>query len=185
MTSEPAAARAPVGIRIDANDFELFELPVRFAQDRAAIDARWKALQRQVHPDRFVTEGGAAQRVAVQSAIRVNEAYERLKSPLARAAYLCQLHGETTSAETRGAMPAAFLVQQMTWRGTLEQATALSTVDVLGAEVDACRRTLQDGLATLLDDERDWAAAAMQIKALMFVERLARDIEGRRDSLNE
>ena len=63
----------------------LFGLPRRFAQERAAIDARWRALQAEVHPDRFASEGAAAQRVAVQYAVRVNEAYQRLKDPLRRA----------------------------------------------------------------------------------------------------
>ncbi|MFZ9440472.1 MAG: hypothetical protein ACO260_09275, partial [Hylemonella sp.] len=42
---------------LQANDFELFGLPQRFAQDRAQIDARWKELQRQTHPDKFTTQG--------------------------------------------------------------------------------------------------------------------------------
>ena len=46
------------------------------------LDARWRALQAQVHPDRFAAEGAAAQRVAMQWAVRVNEAYRRLKDPL-------------------------------------------------------------------------------------------------------
>ena len=40
-------------MNLQSNDFELFGLPQRFAQERAAIDARWKALQREAHPDRF------------------------------------------------------------------------------------------------------------------------------------
>jgi molecular chaperone HscB len=76
-------------MKLTDHDFDLFGLPMRFAQDRAALDARWKALQTEVHPDRFASEGGAAQRVAMQWAIRVNEAYQRLKDPLKRAAYLC------------------------------------------------------------------------------------------------
>ncbi len=51
---------------LQANDFELFELPQQFALDRAQLDERWKALQREVHPDRFAAQGAAAQRVAMQ-----------------------------------------------------------------------------------------------------------------------
>ena len=53
-------------MNLQASDFELFGLPEQFAQDRAAIDARWKELQRDVHPDRFAAQGAAAQRVAMQ-----------------------------------------------------------------------------------------------------------------------
>ena len=76
-------------ISLQANDFELFELPQQFALDRAQLDERWKALQREVHPDRFAAEGAAAQRVAMQWSVRINEAYQRLKDPLKRGAYLC------------------------------------------------------------------------------------------------
>ena len=38
---------------LGSSDFELFGLPDRFAQDIPAIDARWKQLQREVHPDKF------------------------------------------------------------------------------------------------------------------------------------
>ena len=75
-------------MKLDSDDFELFGVPRRFAQERAQLDTRWRALQAEVHPDRFAVEGQAAQRVAMQWAVRVNEAYQRLKDPLKRAAYL-------------------------------------------------------------------------------------------------
>jgi len=76
------------GLSLKANDFALFGLPERFALDRAQLDARWKQLQGAAHPDRFATDTAAAQRVAMQWAVRINEAYRRLKDPLARAAYV-------------------------------------------------------------------------------------------------
>lgn len=177
MTSEP------IGVRIDANDFELFELPLRFAQDRAVIDARWKALQLRVHPDRFASQGDAARRIAMEAVLRVNEAHRRLKNPLARAAYLCQLHGHTSGADARHATPTAVLMQQMAWREALEEAGTLRAVEALAADVDAQRQALHDRLGTLLDEQRDWAAAAGLVTTLMFIERLGQDIERRRDSL--
>ena len=101
-------------------DFELFDVPAAYAQDVAALDARWKALQREVHPDRFAGQGAAAQRVAMQWSARINEAYQRLRNPLRRAAYLCELKGTPIQAENNTAMPARFLVQQMEWREALE-----------------------------------------------------------------
>jgi molecular chaperone HscB len=80
-------------VNLQSNDFELFGLPQQFAQDRAAIDLRWKELQREAHPDKFAAQGAAAQRVAMQWSVRINEAYQRLKDPLRRAAYLCELSG--------------------------------------------------------------------------------------------
>ena len=71
-------------MKLDDDDFTLFGLPPRFGLDRAALDARWRVLQAEVHPDRFAADGASAQRVAMQWAVRVNGAYRRLKDPLAR-----------------------------------------------------------------------------------------------------
>ena len=183
MTSEAAALRLDIGVAIDASDFELFQVAPRFAQDRTVLDARWKSLQTQVHPDRFVSEGAVAQRVAMQWTLRVNEAYQRLKSPLARAVYLCELNGQPVEAESNTAMPSAFLLQQMAWREALEEARALSDVEALGQAVAARQRGLLDELALAMDERRDWPAAASQIRTLMFVTRFAEDVERRADAL--
>ena len=53
-------------MNLNDTDFELFAVPATFAQDRAALDARWKDLQREAHPDKFAAQGQAAQRVAMQ-----------------------------------------------------------------------------------------------------------------------
>ena len=58
----------------------------------------------------------------MQWAVRVNEAYQRLKDPLKRAAYLCELDGAPIDAENNTAMPADFLMQQMEWREALDDA---------------------------------------------------------------
>jgi molecular chaperone HscB len=180
MTSEPLmgeGAEPGNGIGLDANDFVLFDVPVRYVQDRAVLDARWKALQMQIHPDRFASQGAAAQRVAMAWAIRVNEAYQRLKAPLARATYLCELHGQAFGAEANNAMPAEFLMQQMAWREALDEARTPTAVESLADDVTASQQALQDRLPDLLDARRDWGAAASLVRALMFMSRLMQDIE--------
>lgn len=172
-------------MKLDSDDFELFGLPRRSAQDRAQIDACWKALQAQVHPDRFAAEGGAAQRVAMQWAVRVNEAYARLKDPLRRAAYLCELQGAPINAENNTAMPAAFLMQQMAWREALDEAGDGPAVEALNDEVLTHRRNALAALQATLDERQDWAAAAQQVRALMFVERFAQDLDRRLEALGQ
>jgi molecular chaperone HscB len=168
---------------LQANDFELFGLPQRFAQDRAQIDARWKELQRQTHPDKFTTQGAAAQRVAMQWSVRVNEAYQRLKDPLKRAAYLCELRGAPIQAENNTAMPAAFLMQQMQWRESLEEVVEMAELDALQREVESARNSLLQQCEQLLDEAGQPAQAASQVRALMFIERFADDIEQRYEQM--
>ncbi|HSN32791.1 MAG TPA: Fe-S protein assembly co-chaperone HscB [Ideonella sp.] len=162
-----------------SDDFTLFGLPRRFALDAAELDARWKALQREVHPDRFAAEGRAAQRLAMQWAVRVNEAHRRLKDPLARAAYLCELRGAPIDAENNTAMPGDFLVQQMQWREALDDAGDAAAAGLLAAEVAAERATRYARVEKLLDAEGDAGGAAREVRALMFIERFADDLRER------
>jgi molecular chaperone HscB len=172
-------------MKLDSDDFELFGLPRRFEQDRHALDQRWRDLQADVHPDRFVTQAAAGQRVAMQWAVRVNEAYQRLKDPLRRAAYLCELHGASIDAENNTAMPAGFLVEQMEWREALDDADTLERVEALSAKVAVHRSQSLARLAQVLDQQRDFGAAAQQVRALMFVERFAHDVDRRLEALEQ
>ena len=172
-------------MKLDSDDFELFGLPRRFAQDRAQLDARWKALQGEVHPDRFTAQGAAARRVAMQWAVRVNEAYARLKDPLARAAYLCELQGAPVRAESNTAMPADFLMQQMAWREALDEADGAAAVEALNDDLLQRRRALLGELQGTLDLREDWPAAAQQVRALMFIERFALDLDRRLEALGQ
>ena len=162
-----------------SNDFELFGLPQQYAQDKALIDARWKDLQREAHPDKFAAQGTAAQRVAMQWSVRINEAYQRLKDPLKRAAYLCELNGAPVNAENNTAMPTAFLMQQMEWREALDEANDDKALDKLNDEVNAARAQALSSFDWLIDEKGDYASAAQQVRALMFIERFAQDIEKR------
>ena len=58
-------------MNLQSDDFELFGLERVFAQDRAALDVRWKELQREAHPDKFAAQGAAAQRIAMQWSVRI------------------------------------------------------------------------------------------------------------------
>jgi len=172
-------------MKLDSDDFELFGIERRFEQDRGALDARWRALQAEVHPDRFATEGAAAQRVAVQWAVRVNEAYQRLKDPLKRAAYLCELGGVPVAAEDNTTMPAAFLMQQLEWREALDEARTVAQVEALNTQVEAHRDAALQQLRRTLDEANDAALAAQQVRALMFVERFAQDVDHRLEALGQ
>ncbi len=172
-------------MNLQSDDFELFGLERRFVQERSAIDTRWKELQREAHPDKFAAQGAAAQRVAMQWSVRINEAYQRLKDPMRRAAYLCELHGAPINAEDNTAMPAVFLMQQMEWREALEDASAESELDALDDEVAHARRAALAQCERLIDQQQDYAGAARQVRALMFIARFADDIERRREQLGQ
>lgn len=170
-------------MNLQSDDFVLMSLPRRFALDRQALDARWKDLQRQVHPDRFAAQGPVAQRLAAQWSARLNEAYRRLRDPLQRAAYLCQLHGVPLNAESNTAMPAQFLMQQMELREAASEATSVADFDALADQAARMQQDMLDHIAHQIDTQRDWAAAAQSVRALMFLDKLVAEISQRRQAL--
>jgi molecular chaperone HscB len=176
--SEPAK---PLSAQLAVSDFELFGVPAQFAQDRVQLDARWKDLQREAHPDKFASQGTAAQRVAMQWSVRINEAYQRLKDPMRRAAYLCELGGASIQAENNTAMPAVFLMQQMEWREAMDDATDVAALEALYDDVQQAHKTALQQCAQFIDTAHDLPAAAQQVRGLMFIEKFLRDIEARID----
>ncbi len=178
-----------MALNLQASDFELFGVPERFAQDATALDAQWKRLLREAHPDRFAAQGATAQRLSMQWTVRINEAYQRLKDPLKRAAHLCERWGAAVEAERNTAMPPEFLMQQMAWREELDDAG--QDVDALDDLLQRTRATRTESLATLAqaldglpgqpEQPRSQRAltAVAQVRALMFIERFSAEVNQR------
>ena len=176
-----ACDRKPVNLQDD--DFTLFGLTQKFAQDRAAVDARWKDLQRGAHPDKFAAQGAAAQRIAMQWSVRINEAYQRLKDPLKRAAYLCELAGHAVNAHSNTAMPSAFLIQQMEWREALEDASKLENLEKIAAQAAQGKREQLQKCEHFLDVACDYPAAVAAVRTLMFIDKLQQELDQRLDEM--
>ncbi len=155
-----------------------------FDLDLVALEARWKQLQREVHPDKYATQGAAAQRVAMQWSVRVNEAYQRMRNPLRRAAYWCELQGVKINAESNTAMPADFLLQQMEWREALDEAVTEQQLDRLLDNTQQARRDHLQTLQHTIDTQRNADAAAQEVRALMFVDRFVSEIHQRLERLD-
>lgn len=172
-------------MNLQSTDFELFQLPVQFAQHREVLDARWKDLQREAHPDKFAAQGAAAQRLAMQWSVRINEAYQRLKDPLKRASYLCELNGAPIEAHNNTAMPPEFLMQQMAWREALEESSNADELERLADETGAAMRQQLQLIAQTLDFERDFLKAAKEVRSLMFIEKFSAEVEARIDQFSE
>ena len=170
-------------MNLQSSDFELFAVPEQFAQDRAVLDDRWKDLQREAHPDKFMAQGAAAQRLAMQWSVRINEAYQRLKDPLKRATYLCERHGAPVNAENNTAMPSAFLMQQMVWREALDDATSIDDLNEISTQASSAKREALQQCERLLDVQHDYPQAVAQVRAMMFIDKFARDLRDRIDEM--
>jgi molecular chaperone HscB len=171
-------------VNLQSDDFDLFGLSRSFAQDRTALDAAWKALQRQAHPDKFAAEGAAAQRLAMQWSVRINEAYQRLKDPIRRAAYLCELAGFPIAADHNTAMPTACLMQQMEWHEALDVADSAEAIDALADEVRVQLTEMLAQCARQLDAAHDYPGAVQTVRTLMFVDKFGQDVMARQHALD-
>ena len=165
-------------LKLDENHFQLFGVPARFDLDTVALEERYRELQREVHPDRFAAASQAEQRVSMQLATRVNEAYQTLRSPLLRAGYLLALNGVDPEFETNTAMPPEFLADQMEKREALEAAAAAGDWEGMIA-LSSELRLEQDALLARIGrqlDASEWAEAAATLRQLKFLEKFGEDI---------
>lgn len=139
---------------LSSNHFELFGLPRSYILNRELLDARYRELQRKVHPDRFASAGDQERRISVQQAARLNEAYQVLKDPLRRGRYLLELRGQGFDEQQQSLRDTGFLMEQMELREELEAVAEAD--DPLGAlagfigRVRASFGALQEALAACL-----------------------------------
>ncbi len=169
------------------NHFQLFGLAQSYQIDIAQLEQQYRALQAQVHPDRSAHLPDAEQRLAMQRATLVNEAYQTLRSPLRRARYLLSLHGVDTQEENNTVMPLDFLMVQMEWREAVvdaQQAKDAAALDRLEAQMKRETRELEAQLAVKLDAEQDYVAAASAVRKLRFMEKLAEEIHAAYDAID-
>lgn len=100
-----------------------------------------------------------------------------------RAAYLCELNGAPIDAESNTAMPAEFLMQQMELREAVDDAVDAAAMDEIGRQSATLKREMLLKLEQQMDAQHDWPAAAQTVRALMFLDRLAGDIDRKRATL--
>lgn len=159
--------------------FALFGLEPRFALDVAELDAAYKRVQAHVHPDRFASATAAERRIAMQWAARANEAFQTLRSPTRRAAYLCEVNGVALKSESNTAMPVDFLMQQLEWRESLEHAVRsgdFERLKELVCEADKAHGDALDELAQVIDEAHDFAHASALVRQLMFIDKLREEM---------
>ncbi len=182
--TEPESALHLASLR--ATDFSIFGLPERFAQSGADLDTRRQNLQRLAHPDKFVAQGAGAQRMAAQWSARINQAHARLKNPLSRAAYLCELRGQDAKPDTP--LPAEFLMQQMEWREALADAKTEQNLKEIGSLPEHSLNLLLSKIEQLLDaapqqPPQPMAAIVDLVRQAQFIEKFMADIDAAFDRL--
>lgn len=164
---------------VSENYFALFGLKPMFNIDLASLEANFRKIQSEVHPDRFVVGTAVEKLHSMQIATLTNEAYNTLKSPALRAAYLLGLQGIDAPHEANTKMPMDFLMQQMEWREASEdakQARNIGDLEKLLTEMRAEAKSLQADLAILFDEKQDVSTATDITRKLIFIDKVCADI---------
>jgi molecular chaperone HscB len=168
------------------NFFELFQLVPAYSIDMQALTSRYRELQQSVHPDRFASASAPERRLSMQCAAHVNEAFQTLKNPLLRARYLLEMRGVAVDQST--AMPADFLMEQMTLREQLEElsgqpdplAALMRLREDLGQRMAALQQAFADRVAV---DDNDAGVAVQIFNKMQFLYRLQEELDIQEEQL--
>lgn len=165
---------------VSTNYFEIFSLSPSFDIDLQNLEALYRQLQLEHHPDKFAGESEALKMQAVQTTSLINSAYETLKSPLSRAGYLLTLRGLDIEAVSQSDLGMDLLMEQMQMREALaelpEDESSLAQLDELKrdakSKIAAREKSFLDNLNT-----EDFAAAKRMFHEMQFLFKLLKEIE--------
>jgi molecular chaperone HscB len=151
------------------NYFELFSLPVDFKIDALALE---QAYQQQVsifHPDKFTTQTRIKQLQALQNTSLLNTAFNTLKLPLERAAYLLSLSNINVFDEKDTQMEVEFLAAQIELRESLELIKSSRDESKLDDFIDTLTKSVNNNIVEITQ--------AFESQALQEVKRLTRELK--------
>ena len=169
-------------MQFQQNYFELLGIPQSFRVDTQALSTRYRQLQRQFHPDRFAGGTEQEKRLALQYATFINEAYDCLKHPLSRAIYLMQLAGFAQNEQSTQA-DKAFLMQQMLWRESLDEAESSQDIEALQVDTRDALSQCEQAFAESYE-AKDWPAAQLLVDKMHFISKFTDELSLRLQVLN-
>lgn len=159
-------------MNLNQNYFELFGLPIEFRIDTDLLNDRYLGLQKEVHPDNFAAGTDQEKRLSMQWATFINTANATLKSPLARAIYLLELHD--VKMENNPELPPDFLMQQIELREQLESIEDadgnLEKLDDFKQEARLVMSKIETNFAVAIGE--DLAMAEKAVYELQFMSKL-------------
>lgn len=162
--------------------FSRLGLTLGFEQDDDVITRAHRALQRRVHPDRYVHKGDRERRFAMEHATALNDATRSLRDPMKRADYMLQLRGFDVGAEgaDRVRLSPMFLMEILEIREALEELDgqdAMVERARLGREVARQHQQTLTRLGAGLDAEEPVEGLGQMAAQLRYLRRILDEIE--------
>lgn len=167
------------------NYFEFFSLPESFQVNADTLESEYKKLQTQYHPDKFTNASDSGRVQALQHASLINDAYDTLKSPLKRAAYLLKLKDIDPEEHNQSHLQESFLLKQLELREDLETLAAKKDLDGLeqmkSSVVSERNQMLEHFENSYLENEL--MKAKTLYNSLQFLFKLVNEIEAAEEKL--
>lgn len=124
--------------------FTLLGVPETFDLDPDELRRKYLVLSRHAHPDYHAQDREEVQQLHLQVASSLNEAYQTLRAPASRAAYLLERLGGKSLAEDKS-VPEGFLGTMMMMQEEVEEALQADNADEK-KRLQAVLQTQHDGL---------------------------------------
>jgi molecular chaperone HscB len=141
------------------------------------LERQYFGFQRRLHPDRFAAKSSREKALSQQQATALNDAYETLKDPLKRAAYLLGLAGCPVDLNSSGTISdPVLLMEQMEKREAIAEASDPETIGALIAEAEAEMAECQQHISAAFgaDDPTEAARLSVRLKYLLKLHEDAR-----------
>jgi molecular chaperone HscB len=136
-----------------ANHFRRLGVEPSFDLDLDTVEKRYLGFQRAIHPDRFASKPAKERALAEAQSVSLNEAYEVLKDPLRRAAYLLKINGVAAAVDKDETMrDPELLMEAMEAREALMEAESADAIEKLQVKAGA------DAIKALSDISKAFAA---------------------------
>ncbi len=168
------------------NFFELFDLAPSFDLDLSQLTTRYRALQRQYHPDQLQqTQSNSDQAVLaqLQQSAKVNTAYDTLRIAAKRAVYLLELKKQAISLE-QSIGDIEFLQSALEVREQLDEVDSPEAIEGLRSEINQWIQALSNEFRIDYAEE-DWAEARDTCRKLAFMQKILNDIDSAEDQFDD
>jgi len=171
-----------------SNYFEIFGLPVSYQVDLSLLSERYRDMQREFHPDRYANKPDQEQRIAVQYAAVINQAFSQLQSPLLRAQYLLSLKNIEGQGDAQITRDPLLLMQQIELREKLSDTAQANNAFSLLEEVAEAAESEYIALQKVFDQqysESKFQEALETIAKMQFFSKLLVEVEQREHELDD
>lgn len=142
---------------------------MQFEIDKTALANAYHALQKNMHPDRFANASQTEKRYAIQITSMINQAFQTLKNPLTRAAYL--LESQNIDLAHKSIDDKGFLMEQFELREQMSELNDNQAINNFLQNIETRINTLYQEFNTQYQNN-DFHTATNSVLKLQFLDKL-------------